>query len=91
MLASVSSSSWLEHVHLRIRAGGAEYHDLLKLDWARVAETLAGARFRALRRLTFEIIRGDSVKHTIVPLIRKMVAGLENKNRHLSVRYVQRL
>lgn len=80
LLQSISSPS-LEHVHLRIKAGGATYEDVSRLDWARVADVLSGRQFGSLRRLTFEIIRGSDLKHALIPYIKERLAGLDRGER----------
>lgn len=86
LLDSMTSPS-LEHIHLRIKAGGAEHKDISRVDWARVADVLSGDRFIPLRRLTFEIIQGRGITPAIIPNIKHQVADL---NRKLDVRFSQR-
>lgn len=88
LLSSVSSP-FLEHIHLRIKAGGTTVEDMSHLDWARVASVLAGHQFSSLRRLTFEIIRGTKLKHAVIPYIKERVAGL-NRCARVRVRFLQR-
>ncbi|KAI0341958.1 hypothetical protein BDW22DRAFT_222007 [Trametopsis cervina] len=88
-LLTSCSSPLLEHVHLRIRAGGACFEHLTYFDWARVADVLCSGRFIGLRRLTFEIIRGDNVKDTIVPFIRAKLAEM-HRRRRVVMRFLQR-
>ncbi|KAI0695450.1 hypothetical protein BC835DRAFT_1306006 [Cytidiella melzeri] len=90
LLASCSSSS-IEHVHLRIRAGGADYKHLTYFDWARVDSVLCErAHYGALRRLTCEIIRGDSVKETVVPYIKSQLTEMDRRE-DVIMRFLQRI
>ncbi|KAI0930250.1 hypothetical protein AcW1_008986 [Taiwanofungus camphoratus] len=87
LLLSQLNAPHLEHVHFRVRAGGAGREDLDALDWARVADILCGRAFVNLRRVTFEIFRGEGIRCDIMPHIRARMRGLEARG---IVRYAHR-
>ncbi|KZT71012.1 hypothetical protein DAEQUDRAFT_756062 [Daedalea quercina L-15889] len=70
------NSSALEHVHFRLRAGGALPSDLGTLDWAAVNDILCEHRFDSLRRVTIEVLRGHGIKDVLWPHVKDRIADL---------------